>query len=595
MGHIDYKRSSRAEATDPKWLGVGSQIGQVTNIWSGRADIIAYVGPGAGGPAPACFTPATAEVEVNVDVAFGEGFNPADIGDLRERSTQFEWPKATGAIFHEALHARYSLWDIIKAQKDLSAAEFRAMILLEEGRIERQGLELFPENAGFLRACVLQIVMADLTDEPLPENSVRAAAGLAALTLARVDAGSIEEEDVTGLRAAVLKQISEETLGKLREIWLAAQAYDKHYMGEGMYDLAREWVRVVNEVAGGEEDEEGEGQPGGGPGGMSAQDIQDILDALGEAAENAEVGSYGQLGDQQTTEEWNDIAKERGSAAKQEQEHERIASDVFGQGTGPMSSTKTRSTLSEVRPATSAERTAAVKVAQMLEKAKYRDRDETEVKSILPPGRLRTSAMVQGAAYKAKGVMSQVQPWKRTMRKHVDDPTLKIGVMVDISGSMSEAMEPMAVTAWVMSEAVRRVQGKAAMVYYGEGVFPTLKPGQHLDKVNIYTAPDGTENFDKAFKALNGALGLIHGTGARLLVVVSDGCYTSAETKAAKAWVDACSRAGVGVLWLPIDDGRTAKYITAGTSAVMLPNTSNPTVVATEIGAAAAKALTAAS
>jgi hypothetical protein len=133
------------------------------------------------------------------------------------------------------------------------------------------------------------------------------------------------------------------------------------------------------------------------------------------------------------------------------------------------------------------------------------------------------------------------------------------------------------------------------MVYYGEGVFPTLKPGQHLDKVNIYTAPDGTENFDKAFKALNGALGLIHGTGARLLVVVSDGCYTSAETKAAKAWVDACSRAGVGVLWLPIDDGRTAKYITAGTSAVMLPNTSNPTVVATEIGAAAAKALTAAS
>jgi hypothetical protein len=47
-----------------------------------------------------------AEVEVNVDIAFGTGTSPATIGDLRDRDTLFDWPKAAGAIFHEALHDR---------------------------------------------------------------------------------------------------------------------------------------------------------------------------------------------------------------------------------------------------------------------------------------------------------------------------------------------------------------------------------------------------------------------------------------------------------------------------------------------------------
>ena len=84
-------------------------------------------------------------------------------------------------------------------------------------------------------------------------------------------------------------------------------------------------------------------------------------------------------------------------------------------------------------------------------------------------------------------------------------------------------MQPMASVAWILSEATRRVQGRAAMVYYGNNVFPTLKPGQHLDRVKVYSAPDMTEKFDKAFKALNGGLNLLNGSGALLLVVVSDG------------------------------------------------------------------------
>jgi hypothetical protein len=130
------------------------------------------------------------------------------------------------------------------------------------------------------------------------------------------------------------------------------------------------------------------------------------------------------------------------------------------------------------------------------------------------------------------------------------------------------------------------------MVYYGQDVFPTLKPGQHLTEVNVYTAPDGTEKFNKAFKALDGSLNLLHGSGVRLLVVVSDGCYTEDEITRAKQWVRRCHEAGVGVLWMPMGPrDYYAEDIIKGTDAVLLTDTLDPAKAALEIGRAAARAL----
>lgn len=613
MGHIQYRKTTRAERTDPTWLEVGSQIGQLANIFSDRSDLIAYVGQGAGGLAPACYTPATAEVEVNVDVAFGRGTTPAEIGDLRERATQFEWPKATGAIFHEALHARFSLWNIEQAHKDLQFDEFMALILLEEGRIEATGVRIMPENAGFLRACALEIVLSDLSEEGAGESDTNMAARLAALALARVDAGSVEADDVAGLRSAIESKLGTERLEQLRQIWLAVQSYDNHHNAEGMYDLAREWARIVREASEengesgefGEFGEFGSGSGSGSEGGLvtpggeasdsASEFVKGLIEELNEAAGNATIGAYGQLNDQQTSEEWKEEANSRAKDAKTDREAQTVASEVFGKGTGPSEESRSRSSLVERRAPHPEERVAAVTVAKMLERAKYRERSETEIHSVLPPGRLRTRAIVQGAALKSKGIMQQAEPWRRTARKHVDDPKLTIGVMVDISGSMSEAMQPMATTAWVMSEAVRRVQGKCAMVYYGNDVFPTLKPGQHLDEVNVFTAPDGTEEFNQAFKALNGALNLTGGDGARLLVIVSDGCYTDKERAHARKTVSDCVRRGVGVLWLTFDNGYDARLAIRDNNAVLLTGIVSPTAIATEIGSAAAKALTAVS
>jgi hypothetical protein len=577
-------------------------VGDLTNQWAGRYDIVAYVGPGAGGGvAPACFTPATAEVEVDVNIAFN-GVTPNQIADLRVRANQFEWPKAVGAIFHEALHAKYSLWDIETAANTLTAEEFRALTYLEESRIEALGCNDIPGNSGFLRAAALEIVMADLKNEQIEAGSSRILAATAALTLARADAGSLQYDDIAGIAELIETKLGLDIVAKLRDIWLRAQEHVDHRNASALYDLAREWVEVVKEAAerNGEPEQDpntetGSGSGAGGGSGEDSEIIEEILEALEEAAEEATIGAAQDLDDQQTTEEWQEEAKQRSSVAKTQKEHEKVASEVFGKGTGPMADALTGSRLVTQRKPTGPERAAAVTVARMLEKAKYRERDEIEIKSVLPPGRLRTRAIVQGAALKSKGVMTQAEPWRRTQRKHTDDPTLNLGVLVDISGSMSWAMEPMGVTAWVMSEAIRRVQGRAAMVYYGEGVFPTLKPGQHLNDVTIYSAPDGTEKFDKAFKTLNGSMNLLTGHGARLLVVISDGCYTGVEEQRAMAWLDECKRQGVGVLWLSMGESGYARRIVrnSGQLVEMQVGVSTPDI-AKQIGEAAARALTSA-
>ena len=591
MGHIKLSKT-RAERTQPEWLRVGAQLGELVNTWAGRSDIVAYVGPGAGGPAPACFNPPMAEVEVNVDVAFGVGVSPETIGDIRNRTIQFNYPRGAGAIFHEALHARYSRYDLLKISEDpeVSRNVFDALTLLEETRIEALGVENFPNNRVFLRACAMDIILEDIKSSLAEATTTRSMGRMAGLVMARVDAGSLDAEDVYEVKDLLLTFFGAEVYAQLRDVWLRFQKHELHSDPTNLIVLAKEWDAIISKLAEAKGDDEA---PLGEKGILILMDgiLGEVIDALEEASEEIAISVNDEAQDQEQAEEWKDVVDTRATAAKQQRDHERTASEVFAKATGETAGTKTYSRVKETRNPTGPERAAAVKIAQLLEKAKYRERDEQEIKSILPPGRLRTRAMVQEAAYKVVNPMMHAEPWRRTVRRHTDDPTLNVGVMVDISGSMASAMEPMAATAWAMSEAVRRVQGKCAMVYYGQDVFPTLKPGQHLDQVTVYTAPDGTEKFDKAFKALDGSLNLLNGTGARLLVIVSDGCYTDDERTKAKAWVRACEKAGVAVLWIPFEEGRYARSI-AGPDTVILSDVRDPAEAAVQIGSAAANALT---
>ena len=591
-----------SRTTPTEWLHVGARIGRLVNQWADRTDLVAYVGSKAAitQGAPALFTPATGEVEVNTDIAFA-GATPEQIGDLTERSQQFEFPKGTGAIFHEALHARFSTFDIRQAQLDLDSLEWEGFFLMEEGRIEAFGVRLMPNNKPFLRACALGIVLGDLTDvDPRTLTSVRGMAKLMAISYARIQAGVLSYDDIAPL-AEILEAVAPKGLHEeLRPLWTQFQILDPRVALPRMYDLARKWAEIVSKYAeeagedaqsetGGEGGEGGEG----GPSEETKQLARQIVQAIAEAAEETEFQATAEALDQQLTEEQQEDIENRSRQADARKQAREIASKVFSHASGPSGVKKTSSRLNEERLATPLERASAVRIAQALERAKYRDRVRVESASATPPGRLRTRSVVQGQAMRNRGVMDTSAPWNRVQRKHVDDPNLTIGVMVDISGSMRDAMQPLASAAWILSEATRRVHGRTAMVYYGDDVFPTLKAGQHLDKVRVYTAGDSTEEFGKAFQALDGALDLLNGSGARLLVVVSDGHYRSDQTRIAEDIVKQCDRAGVAVLWLGAghygDNGQ--RYCSTSSSSYVRIGES-VTDAADQVGRLAERALT---
>lgn len=589
MGHTS-RLSTRKSSTPVEWLKVCSQIGEQANTWADRNDLAVYGGEDAGmGRALACFIHSTAEIEISLPIAFGKATTPEMVGDLRLRKNQYEFPEAVGVILHEAFHARYSIWNFDYLET-LDPKVGEAFMLLEESRIESKAVHHYPENALFMRASSMNLSFAE-ADESLSEMTATAQfAHLAGLTLARVTAGVLDEFDVASIRMKLEIGLTKPVLDKLEEIWTEFQTLGNHQIIRGV-ELATEWVEIIKERAkeNGEPDEpeKGEGMP---------QELADLLgelmEAIGEAMDEISEATGSALVEQQSDEELKEEIAERKSEAKRQQESEKQAEKTFSPNSS-IGQSGSSSRLINTRKPEGVERAGAVLLSQMLEKAKYVERSVTEINSVIPQGRLRPRALVQKKALEAKGVRSAVAPWTSKKRKHTDDPTLKIGVMVDISGSMGGAMETMASVAWILSEAGRRVQAKTAMVYYGSGVFPTLKVGQHLSEVNVYSAPDGTEKFGEAYKALDGTLGLTFTDGVRLLVIVSDGHYVSTESENAKKAIAECERNGVGVLWVTPKEcsGGGAEALIGNSLSAQQVTTTDTKSIAREIGKSIVKSL----
>lgn len=600
------------------WLGVGASVGKLVNQWSLRNDLVVGLVEETTIGAPACFNPASAEIEVCISKAFGNGTTAKEVGELTQRKNQLKHAVATGAIYHEALHARVSRWSLEQASKDLTPRELRFMHSMEESRIEFWGCKYVPQNRTLLRACAIEIVIGDLESHIENVSKVDAAANLALLTLARVDAGVLDERDIVDSVKKILTEVlSEEVINKLRAIWKDFQNHSDHANALPLYDLTREFLKVLDErkeETGEEEGQEPEGEcgkPGGEPGTGTGKGeptpeqikefkdfIEKVKDAIQDIKEQVQIANQTELDDELDAEERKEEVEAREQKANQQKENKKESKKVFDNTStdSHITTAGTRSRLVESRNPTGDEVASANRIANALRKAKYRERSQTRIGSVVPPGRLRSRAVVQGQAQKARGIFTPVEAWRTTKRKTTEDPTLNVGIMVDISGSMRPAMTPMAITAWVMSEAVHRVQGKSAMVYYGQDVFAPLKPGQRLTKVNTFTAPDSTEEFDRAFKALDGGLGITHADGAKLLVIVSDGHYRSEQKAKARKMLKEADRNGVAILWLTFD-GKTAEPTellngTAG-KVVSLASNESPTKASQIIGETAAKVLSA--
>lgn len=590
MTHIKGAGSRSEKVTPIEWLKVGAQIGKLANTMAGRGDIVAFVGEGAGGDAPACFYPASAELEINIETAFGVGANPKHIDDLNKRKNQYEYPKAVGMIAHEAFHARFTRWDMEIAFNDLEKDEkvYGALTLLEESRIEFQGLNSNKKILLFLRSMATDIVADSVKENAMnqEQSSTTALTNIVGLIYGRIDAGILDADEMTEITDWLDSHLPPLQIGRLRKIARQFQRHTNHGNATDLYPLAKEWVEIVNEIAderGDKNDEEGNPIP------MSAEMLEEFLEMLGNAGIEIEIANFGELLEQENVEKMEETSRVNKERADEKATNKDVATKIFMKNTGTVYG-ETNSKLVSERAPTAVEHSSAVRIGQMLDRAKYRERDSTERASDTPPGRMRGRSIVQNEAMRSRGAMTTEKPFRKTMRRQTDEPTLSVGIMVDISGSMGSAMLPMATTAWVMSEAVNRIQGKCAMVYYGTSVFPVLRKGQRLPKVKVYSAPDGTEKFNQGFQALDGALDLLYGRGARLLVIVSDGVYTDEETTRATEIMKKCEDTGVAVLWLTFDSINYAKGISPN-YAEIVGGEIDPKKTADIIGGSAMKVL----
>lgn len=611
MAHYKVKGKSRlttrTSTTNPEWLRVCSQIGRLVNDWAWRNDLAVYGGEdSAEGQAVAAFYGDIAEIEINLPKAFGTATQPATIGNFYERGTHYEFPMTTGIIYHEALHARHTNWDLEYVKEQLDDTEGRAFMLLEESRIEAKGVIEKPENKLFLRASALEMALEEVNSEALEKlgGEIWQVAQLAGLSLSRYDARVLERDDVIEIYKVVIANLGEELYQNLRSVWVEFQTLTVPQV-ERAVELAKKWVELLRQAdpegeptgqgsvfEESEESESGEGEGESGESKSPSSAVQKLLDKIGESALNAELSANDELADQEKQEKWDEESKARQEESKTKNQKQNTAKKIFDKHnneTGSGSSSR----IHERRVPTGAERASAVSIAKELEKAKYRERSVHTRKHHAPIGKLIMRHAIQNQALESMGKRGELPEWKSKTRKHTDDPTLRLGVMVDISGSMGSAMNAMGQTAWIMSEAGRRIQAKTAMVYYGSGVFPTLRVGQRLAEVSIYTAPDGTEKFDEAWQALDGELGLTFGDGVRILVIVSDGQYTPKQRELAVKALRECRQNGVAVLWITPKEcyGHSASQIIREASWGVHLDGLDTAEIAKQVGKSASEAL----
>lgn len=207
------------------------------------------------------------------------------------------------------------------------------------------------------------------------------------------------------------------------------------------------------------------------------------------------------------------------------------------------------------RQPTTEESMAAFDLAHRLREVSVPAVDEYEVWSDEPPGYIDMAEAMHHTAQVALNVEPTARMYVDYDREVGIDTPITVGIACDVSGSMGGAQESLGVARWILTEAISQVNGKIAAVLFDERAHGIQAPGEQVHEVEVYEANGGYENYTEAFSMLDGALDLIDGTGARLLVVISDGHYGKTwAVDYAEQTMDMCRVAGVGVVWLNVSN-----------------------------------------
>lgn len=536
-----------AEQRRAEWLRVSAELTARFPALSGRHDVIVTCEPRTVSGAKAAFFPelALTEIDQAVFAPFGpDKLRPADEGD------EDRYPAAWGALVHEAGHAAHSRW--MPPDDALETAANSAAEILEESRTERAHLRTRPEDRTYLRACVTRLVTDDLSGSDI--DGKWAAAHAAGLILARRDVGILLDEEVAPLEWKVAEILGWDVLGTLTEIWNAAFGCADDD-GETMLALGKAWCDAL-----GHDPEQPEPT-------KAEQQAAEPEASTGEIwATVAEVGEL--IAATEARQEVEHAAADRRDRRKAKAAADRAAAELAKKVFAPEAAAIVpdgyeprwaSDPITGSRDPKPAERKQAGKLARALRQAAYRERASTSVTSAAPPGRLIMRQALARDAQLAAGAVPTAEPWRHTRRLTTPTPPLRVGIAVDVSGSMTAAVGPIASATWILARAAAATDpdSRTATVAYDSGLTAINRPGRTPNRVVNFAAEGGEQALAEAIDVLNVGLELTRPGAGRVLVAATDGMYTTRERDAAAERIAYLTSTGCAVLQLHVGESDT--------------------------------------
>jgi Mg-chelatase subunit ChlD len=488
--HLRARKRRAHSGTDDAWAEWDRAWTRHIARLAGRNDLSVVVAPGAGGGAPACFYPSLKRVEVNATY-----IGAPDVADPRRAAHKQQIPTAYGLLVHEAGHAAHSRWHTPPGTPPVIAS---IADLLEESRAEGRHRQRRRGDRRWLRHVVTTLISAD----DAPVDDAWHAGQLAGLLLARVDARILTSRDVRSARAAVTAVLGRKRLLQLREVWKTAHRVDDTDAAT-MIDLAKRWCRIL----------------GIDPHQQPNVPVADLGVFAGQLA--AAITDY--------------LAAAAGLTPD-----EYLAQAMAGRHGAPASWTR--------RDPTTAEQQAARHLAARLRQARTHTPEPGRQPAAIPPGRLRTRHAITVAAQRAAGTIPTATPWQRRATLPPHKPTLHLGVLVDVSGSMHTYAQAMSSAGWILAQAAHRNQAVTTTIAFGDAVTLLVPPRARPSQVLEMGTGGGTSTFTGAVKLADQLLNLRHRNTVRMLAVVSDGDLDDIDP--AQRLITTLHQAGCAVLWL---------------------------------------------
>jgi len=567
-----------------EWLRISHDMTWVVEEMADRGDLVVKMSPDAGygeedyddkgkikegaTPHAGVTYPELAIIEIAAE-NMPKGLSLNDVRPL-EHGNRNQYPAVWGVVTHESAHAKHSKWVVpLRARQkagDLSEEDSRAggaAMLLEESRIERNQILRRPQDQLWLQASATDLALKELKEElSKPENVAQlgkvAGSRMAALVLARIDAGSIDVTEQTEKIEALTRGIfGDKDFGKLRDLWREAQATADDD-ADTMLDVGRRWFELTQDDGG---QGGGDPQPGKGDGGQAGRELAKALQEMADYAKGEATG------DNQANARRSRLAKaarDRGIENAAHKDALNQASKVFHASPDP-SDRRRDDPVRGYRNPTAEENGRARRTRKALEAAYTPERAVTKRSSELPPGKLSARAALRGAAELAMGLPPTAEPFTHKDRRRVAVPPLKVAIAQDVSGSQDSAAAAAVSGAWSLAKATEQIpDAQVAMVVFGSSVWEVFGPRDKMPRVPVLSTPSSSHHLNDALAALEGELQLTRPGSARLLVILTDGVHEHEQIKLRDPALKRLVDAGVHVLWFVTsgyDDGSSSQYV----------------------------------